>query len=154
MSVKVRNLTEYHGISKVIPEFSSSYKTLVLQGSIMPDPKEPIDTIYKFICEPTTFKSKIKLTPLGTSINGQCLSGTKINFSGSLKLFVHYFNNLSNSMGILEDSHTIMGYIISPNILLENSPFNIQCYIHDMNILKISSTKLLYSIFITINAES
>lgn len=94
MSDIYENLIEYSGISEYIPQYINCYKELNLESTVnTPSYRPNIKEIIKVSAAARINSSRIILTPIGKSLEGQELTGKKYIIEGEANIRVDYLSD-------------------------------------------------------------
>lgn len=90
-SKKIKNLVEYRGISSSLPKNPTTFTQFNLTNELcIPSQKPDIERILKVDTQVFIDDYKIIKTPVGTSLEGQVLTGYKVIVSGRIKNIIMY----------------------------------------------------------------
>lgn len=91
MSSIVRDLVEYNGISNCVKSTLKNFRQINFESTFcVPNQKPDIEQIVKVYGETSIEKYEIIETPVGTSLEGQQLTGYKLLVCGDIKYKIQY----------------------------------------------------------------
>lgn len=116
MSKVIRDLIEYNGITvssyKNMPNFKQMNTDYIFY---IPDEKPDIEQIIRVWINADIIDSQLVKTPVGTSLEGQTVTGYKLLVSGDISLKVQYV--ACNAVQSVHTAHTkfpFCGYVVLP----------------------------------------
>lgn len=123
-----RNLIEYNGISKCgfkdLPHFRQVNVDYIF---CIPEQKPNIEQVVKVWAEPCVMDTEIVKTPVGTSLEGQNITGYKLLVCGDMKLKIEYVAcEKTQSVHTAHTTFPFCGYVvlskdINPNAIIKAS---------------------------------
>lgn len=117
MGKVIKDLVEYNGISALTDDNLKNFKQMNVDYTFcIPDVKPNIDQLIKVWIDSCIVESKLVKTPIGTSLEGQIVTGYKLLIAGDLFLKIEY--SACNSTGSVHTAHTTIpfcGYIVLPS---------------------------------------
>lgn len=111
-----RDLIEYNGIEMCSHNSLSSFKQMNTDYVFcLPDAKPDIEQIIKVWIDACVISSKLVKTPVGTSLEGQTVTGYKLLISADISLKFQYV--ACDTTQTIHSAHTVFpisGYIVLP----------------------------------------
>lgn len=152
----IRNSILYNGISEYIPDDINSFTQMNINQVMAIDEKLPeIDEILKVSVTSNIKDQKIVKTAIGTSLEGQNLTGFKLLSEGEFYLRIDYCSNDLNSC-IYTFKNTIFfnNATTLSNKSNENSRVIVSIYIEDIYAEKICNREILININFIFTTEN
>lgn len=123
MATYMRELVEYHGINKCeygkLPYFKQINKDFTF---CIPVQKPNIEQMVKVWVKPNIVEQKIVITPVGTSLEGQRITGYKVMVMGDIVYKVEYVAlEECQSLHTAHITIPFCGYIVLPEEFNPNS---------------------------------
>ena len=156
MSSYVRDLIEYHGIDSCGYENASIFKQFNTESTFsIPVEKPDIEQIVKVRGEASIKSYKVVKTPVGTSLEGQNVTGYKLLVSGVLKLQYEYVaNEATQSVHSASNSFPFSEYVVLPSDFYPQSMLFTTVCIEDMYSQQISVRNIYNNITAMIVVET
>lgn len=134
MSKITRDLVDYHGINtcpyKDLPNFNQINTDYVF---CIPDVKPDIEQIVKVFADSCVVETEIVKTPIGTSLEGQNITGYKLLVCGDIHLKVEYVAcNTSQSVHSAHTKFPFCGYVVLPKNTNPNAIIKASIAIEDI----------------------
>lgn len=129
-----RDLVSYNGISSCQYKDLANFRQLNTDYVFcIPDQKPDIEQIVKVWADACVIDSEVIKTPVGTSLEGQNLTGYKLLVCGEIKLKVEYV--ACERTQSLHTAHTVFpfcGYVVLPKDINPNSIIKASVAIEDI----------------------
>ncbi|MCT4565397.1 MAG: DUF3794 domain-containing protein [Maledivibacter sp.] len=146
MTSIIKNAIQYTGLSNkedfcLIKE---SFNHIFIQEDlIVLYPKPNIKKVIKVMTDISITDERVISTAVGTSLEGQVLTGKKIIIEGELVEQIEYAcDDIKQSIYTACFKIPFCSYIVVPNNVTQNSVIEIRAYIEDIFIQKIDERKL------------
>lgn len=124
MAKVTKDLVEYYGISTFKDETQKNFKQMNVDYTFcIPKEKPNIDQLLKVWAETTILSSILLKTPVGTSLEGQVVTGYKLLVTGEINIKIEYI--ACDYVGSVHTAHTTFpfsGYIVLP---ADTNPYSI-----------------------------
>lgn len=131
---KVSNMIEYTGISKKLPKDATTFSQFNLENTLcIPELKPDMAQIVKVDMELSTGSYHIVKTPVGTSLEGQILTGNKLIVCGLLNLRIIYISTNDNQS--VHSAHyeiPFCEFIVLPDSFAPSTPLAVESYVENM----------------------
>lgn len=129
-----RDLIEYNGISmcpyKNLPHFKQVNTDYIF---CIPDQKPDIEQIVKVWAEGCIIETEVIKTPVGTSLEGQNVTGYKLLVCGDLKLKIEYVAcEVTQSVHTAHTTFPFCGYVVLPGNINPNAIIKANIAIEDI----------------------
>lgn len=123
MTTHMRELIQYHGINQCdygrVPYFKQLNRDFTF---CVPTQKPDIEQIVKVWVTPNIIQQKIVVTPTGTSLEGECVTGYKVMLMGDIVYKVEYVaDNECQSLHTAHINIPFCGYIVLPETFNPNT---------------------------------
>lgn len=134
MSSIVRDLVEYSGISNCIKGTLKNFRQINFESTFcVPNQKPDIEQIVKVYAETSICKYEIVKTPIGTSLEGQELTGYKLLICGDINYKIQYVaDESSQSVHTFHKCIPFCGYVVLPKNFNKESYVNPSALIEDI----------------------
>lgn len=146
MECFVRNLIEYEGIDFKTSKYNnmSSFKQTTIDLNLeLPLNKPEIDHLIKIFIKKEIIKYKVVKTPIGTSVEGQIITGNKLLVMGELALKINYVTSENiQSIHSFEVIVPFCEHIVLPINFKSINMVNPEIYIEDIYIKQKSNKSL------------
>ena len=148
---------EYKGINAPINGFEDVITFKEFSTSEMLELPFDISNINSFLNTSVDLKildEKIFKTPLGTSVEGQSLTGLKLGVEGEIKTVITYISNIDNqSINALNYKSKFYISTPIPNILVANKNLGVNVYTESINIQRLGDHMLSESLVLLLTVE-
>ncbi|WP_343338680.1 hypothetical protein TPELB_08850 [Terrisporobacter petrolearius] len=133
---KIEDMIEYNGISKNLPQNSTIFTQFTFNKTLcIPCEKPDIEKIVRLDTKITINDYKVIKTPVGTSLEGQTLTGCKLIVYGTIKQLVMYVaNEIDQSVYSAHFEECFCKYIVLPNNFSKLTNLKVIPYIEDVTI--------------------
>ncbi|MEG0857421.1 MAG: DUF3794 domain-containing protein [Terrisporobacter sp.] len=129
-----KNLILYNGISNCKPSNIQYFNQINIDFTLcLPKQKPDIDQITKVWIDTCIVESEIIKTPIGTSLEGQILTGYKLLVCGDIKLKIEYI--ACDTTQSVHSAHTVIPfceYIVLPTNTNPNTLINPSIIVEDI----------------------
>lgn len=134
MASIVRNLIEYSGIADILPIAPVNFKQLSVQETVcLPIAKPDIEQIVKIIVQASITSTRVIVTPIGTSAEGQKLTGFKLVVEGSMLQKIEYVaDEPTQSVHAAHFDIPFSTFIVLPATFVIGSRVQVDAYIEDV----------------------
>ena len=134
MSSITRNLIEYHGISACNYEQMPYFKQINVDYTFcVPSQKPDIEQVVRVWVTPCIVEKKIVKTPIGTSLEGQQVTGHKLMVSGDIQYKVQYVaNETTQSLHTAHTTYPFCGYVVLPEKFSLNTIISASVAVEDI----------------------
>jgi hypothetical protein len=156
MSNIVRDRILYSGISEYIPSDISSFTQMSINEILNINEKLPdLDEIIKVSIHPQVRNTKLVKTGIGTSLEGQALTGYKYLSEGEFIIRIDFCGNDSNGCIYTFKDHIYFNNATTlPKNISENSRVSESIYIEDIYAQILSNRELLINISFIFTTEN
>lgn len=135
MSSVMRNFIEVVGINTdCIPENISTFKQFNIEETVcIPSQKPDIEQVLKVISNVEIISTRVIKTPVGTSLEGEILTGWKVVVEGQLEQVVQYVANCPD-----QPSHAaefivpFSTFVVLPEDFVIGTPITVTPFIEDI----------------------
>lgn len=154
MSV-IRNLIEYFGIARYLPDEDISFAQINVQDEVTPI----LNNIYfkeisKVHSKAIINETKVVKTLRGQSLDGVNLTGTKVVVDGEINFKIEYIaDNEAQSVHSLNHSIPYITSVVVPENLVRAKPVHAEVYIEDVNASQISDKVIFLTSMLLITIE-
>lgn len=155
MTSIVRDLIEYNGINNCIKSTLKNFRQINFESTFcVPCQKPNIEQIVKVYGDTEICKYEIVKTPIGTSLEGQKLTGYKLLVCGDIKYKIQYVADATDqSVHTFHKCIPFCGYVVLPEKFNKNSYVKPSALIEDISIDQIDERCLYSNINILLVAD-
>ncbi|MGL5086328.1 MAG: DUF3794 domain-containing protein [Clostridium sp.] len=134
MGTKMRGLIEYNGINTCNYESMPNFKQLNIDFTFcVPGQKPDIEQIVKVWAKPCIVEQRLVKTPIGTSLEGQTVTGHKMMVVGDIDYKVEYVAlEATQSLHTAHGTFPFCGYIVLPDGFNVNSVMSSSVAVEDI----------------------
>lgn len=152
----MRNFVEIIGIDvNCIPEDLSAFKQFNIEETVcIPDAKPDIEQVIKVIAKINITSTRIIKTPIGTSLEGQVLTGWKVIVEGEVDQKVQYVADLPD-----QPSHAahfnipFSTFVVLPEEFVIGTPVTVTPFIEDVFVEQLDNRCIFKNITLLLAVE-
>lgn len=144
--VGTKNMVEYIGTKNIFPSDISSFTQFSLDDTLCVDNCKPeILKVLQVDTSANIDNVNIIKTPIGTSLEGQILTGYKALICGHLDYIIVYSTKYSKSLYSSMLTSNFCNYIVLPNNFSKSTPICVKPYIEDVFVFNDDEYDCLYN---------
>lgn len=146
MASIIKNYIEYSGLADDLPIGPTSFKEFIVQRNlVLPESNPEIHQILKISAEVIVSGKKVIRTPIGTSLEGQILTGFKLVVEGELSVKAEYAAHEEEQPVYAAHFNTpFCTYIVLPKDFIIGTPITVTGYIDDITV-DMANKRTIYS---------
>lgn len=154
MASTVKNLIEILGIADSLPENPTVFKQFTIQETLtLPEAKPDIEQIVKVIAQVVINNTRVIRTPVGTSLEGQVLSGYKLVVEGEVRQKIEYVaDECTQSVHAAHFDVPFSTFIVLPVGFTIGTPITVTPYIEDIYIEALDKRTIFKNIILLLDA--
>jgi hypothetical protein len=152
----MRNFIEIEGINgKCIPKEVASFKQFNVEETVcIPLAKPDIEQIIKIIVNAEIKSTRVIATPVGTSLEGQVLTGWKLIVEGRVNEAVQYVADLPDQPShAAHFSIPFSTFVVLPANFVPGTPVTVTPFIEDVYAGQVGKRCILENITLLLTAE-
>jgi len=154
MSSRVFGLIEVSGLADELLFNPVNFKQLCIQGTLtIPAAKPEVEQIVCVAAEVLIKRTRVINTPVGTSIEGQKLTGKKLVVEGVISQKIEYVaDEPMQSLHAANFNMPFSGFIVLPAAFHAGTPVQVTGYIEDLFVELLNKHTIFRNVNILLNA--
>jgi hypothetical protein len=152
----LRNFVEIEGINtQCIPSNVDAFKQFNVEETVcIPDRKPDIEQVLKVIAKVNITSTRIIRTPIGTSLEGQILTGWKVIVEGEVEQKVQYVAELPDQPSHVADFIIPFStFVVLPQDFVVGTPTTVTPFIEDVFVEQLDKRCIFKNITILLTVE-
>jgi len=154
MASIVKNLIEISGLADTLPQNPTAFKQFTVQETLeLPVAKPDIEQIVKVVAEVVITSIRVIRTPVGTSLEGQVLTGFKLVVEGEVRQKIEYVaDECTQSVHAAHFNIPFSTFIVLPGSFIVGTPVTVTGYIEDIFVEMINKRSIFKNVTILLDA--
>lgn len=155
MASKVFGLMQVSGLADVLPVNPVNFKQMsVMETLTIPEAKPDVEQIVTVSAQVIIKSTNVITTPVGTSAEGQILTGTKLIVEGAICQEVEYVaDEPTQSVHAAHFTMPFSAFIVMPAGFVAGTPVEVTGYIEDIFVQLLNKRKIFKNITILLDAR-
>lgn len=155
MASTVKNLIEISGLADNLPQHPTVFKQFTVQETlVLPEAKPDIEQIVKVIAQVVITSTRVIKTPVGTSLEGQHLSGYKLIIEGEIMQKIEYVaDECTQSVHATHFNVPFSTFIVLPPRFAIGTPVMVTPYIEDMYVEMLDKRTIFKNVILLLDAS-
>lgn len=152
----VRDLIEISGIDENLPEKCELFKHLNVEGKlILPEGKPDMEQMIKVMAEVIITEKRIKNIPVGTTLEGQNLTGRILIVEGEIREKIKYAACEPTKVVHGVQFHVpISIFLMLPSDYKIDDPIDVKGYIEDIEISILDKRKIYQNVVLLMDGKN
>lgn len=155
MASYVSDLIEYSGIADTLPAAPVNFKQFSVQEDfVIPAAKPDIEQIIRVVAQVNITSTKVIITPVATSLEGQILTGFKLIVEGEVCQKIEYVaDEPTQSVHAAHACVPFSTFIVLPANFVLGTPVFVKGYIEDIYAKQVGKRNIFKNITILLDAN-
>lgn len=155
MAIQIAGLIEISGLADPLPENPLHFKQLSVQENLtIPEEKPDVEQIVSVSADIVITHTKVIVTPVGTSVEGQILTGYKLVVEGKICQQVEYVaDEPTQSVHAAHFNMPFSTYIVLPGTFTPSTPVTVTGYIEDIFVVQLCKRTIFKNVTIFLDAR-
>lgn len=156
MNSVIRNFVEIVGINTdCIPEDITAFKQFNVEETVcVPVRKPDIEQVLKVIADAVITSTRVIKTPIGTSLEGQVLTGWKLVVEGEIKQKVQYVADFPDQPSHAADFDVPFStFVVLPDDFVVGTPITVTPFIEDIFVEQLDKRCIFKNVTMLLTVE-